>query len=78
MVGIWRRDTIYSWIKFSDAPESIMAAIVEENQERKTERYKRLPEGLDSEVLMCAVRTGWLKPPTSWGLEDCRFPTEWR
>jgi len=51
-------DTIYSWIKFSDAPESIKAAIVEENRERKTERYKRLPEGLDSEVLMCALRSG--------------------
>ena len=63
----WRSDTIYSWIKFNDAPESIKAAIMEEKPVRKTERYKRLPEYLDSEVLMCALRTGWLKPPTSWG-----------
>jgi len=69
-------DTIYSWIKFSDAPESIKAAIVEKKPVSRTERYKRLPEGLDSEVLMCAKRSGWLKPPTSWGLESCRFPTE--
>ena len=70
-----RRDTIYSWIKFSDAPESIRAATVEEKPERKTERVKRLPEGFDSEVLICAKRGGLLKPPTSWGLEGCRFPT---
>ena len=63
-------------MKFSDAPESIKAAIVEEKPGITTERYKRLAEGLDSEVLMYAVGTGWLKPPTSWGLESCRFPTE--
>ena len=51
---------------------------MEEKPEMKTDRYKRLPEGLDSEVLMCTLRTVWLKPPTSWELEDCRFPTGWK
>ena len=51
-------DTIYSWIKFSDAPESIRAAIVEKKPVRRTERYNRLPEGFDNEVPMCARCTG--------------------
>jgi len=43
-------------MKFKVTPESIKAATVEEKPGRKTERYSRLPEGLDNEVLKRAKR----------------------
>jgi len=57
-------------MKFSVAPESMRAWIVEERPIRETDRWIRFREYLVSEVLIRAV----LKPLTSEGLEAGSFP----
>ena len=62
-------DTNLSLMKFSVAPESMRAWIVEVRPIRETDRWIRFREYFVSEVLIRAV----LKPPTSKGLETGSF-----
>jgi len=57
-------------MKFSVAPESMRAWIVDERPIRETDRWIRFREYFVSEVLIRAV----LKPLTSKGLETDSFP----